>query len=262
MSATTDIFEVMDTCRAMRRLKPDPVDRDLLRKLVHAATRAPSAGNTQLWGFLIVDEPEGKQFLGDLMREQFGARFQVPEGNDPSTRMMRAVADLVNGFDQVPAIIFPCVENGYPPGGEPNPLFMWSTIYPATQNLLLAARALGLGAAMTTFQMANEGAIKERFGVPANVSIGATIPSATRRAASGRSRASPSRKSSTGTAGRASEPQPPSRGGSSTGTPTQAPMFSPVRPPGPSRSRSSASPAICSGRSHVSTRYGNGRPCQ
>ena len=53
---------------------------------------------------------------------------------------------------------------------------MWSTIYPATQNLLLAARALGLGAAMTTFQMANEQAIKERFGVPENVSIGATIP--------------------------------------------------------------------------------------
>ena len=176
MSTTSDIFEVMDTCRAMRRLKPDPVDRDLLRKLVHAATRAPSAGNTQLWGFLIVDEPEGKQFLGDLMREQFGARFQAPEGNEAPARMMRAVADLVNGFDQVPAIIFPCVENAYPPGGEANPMFMWSTIYPATQNLLLAARALGLGAAMTTFQMANEQAIKERFGVPENVSIGATIP--------------------------------------------------------------------------------------
>lgn len=176
MTVTNDIFEVMDTCRAMRRLKPDPVDRELLEKLVHYATRAPSAGNTQLWGFLIVDEPEGKQFLGDLMREQFGAQFQVPEGNDATARMMRAVADLVNGFDLVPAIIFPCIANGYPPGGEANPMFMWSTIYPATQNLLLAARALGLGAAMTTFQMANEPLIKERFGVPSNVSIGATIP--------------------------------------------------------------------------------------
>ena len=55
-------------------------------------------------------------------------------------------------------------------------MFMWSTIYPATQNLLLAARALGLGAAMTTFQMANEQLIKDHFGVPSDVSIGATIP--------------------------------------------------------------------------------------
>lgn len=87
-----DIFEVMDTCRAMRRLKADPVDRELLQKLVHYATRAPSAGNTQLWGFLIVDDAEGKAFLGNLMREQFGERFQVPEGDEPPARMMRAVA--------------------------------------------------------------------------------------------------------------------------------------------------------------------------
>ena len=82
----------------------------------------------------------------------------------------------MKNFDQVPAIIFPCVEDGYPDADTPNPMFMWSTIYPATQNLLLAARALGLGAAMTTFQMADEAAIKAHFGIPDNVSIGATIP--------------------------------------------------------------------------------------
>ena len=177
MSITNDIFEVMDTCRAMRRLKPDPVDRDLLRKLVHAATRAPSAGNTQLWGFLIVDEPEGKQFLGELMREQFGARFQVPEGDEPPARMMRAVAELVNNFRSgARRHLPPASRTAIRRGASPTPCSCGRPSTPATQNLLLAARALGLGAAMTTFQMANEDAIKERFGVPENVSIGATIP--------------------------------------------------------------------------------------
>jgi nitroreductase len=173
-----DIFEAMETCRAIRRLKADPVPDDLLQKLVHYATRAPSAGNSQLWRFLVVTDSEDKRFLGEL----FTRRFEPIKASltvDPTTRqgrMMQSVFDLVEHFERVPATIFPCISNGYPPQGEPNPIFMWSSIYPATQNILLAARALGLGVAMTTFHLGSEKEIRIRFDIPEDIFIGATIP--------------------------------------------------------------------------------------
>ena len=175
-SRAMDIFEVMDTCRAMRRLKPDPVPTELLEKLIHAATRAPSAGNSQLWSFIVVTDPAEKAFVGDLLRDRLGARLgDPPEGNGAAARGARAFRQLITGFERVPAIIFTCAKNGYPPN-DPNPIFVASTVYPATQNLLLAARALGLGAAMTTFHIVAEPEIREHFGLPEDVQIGATIP--------------------------------------------------------------------------------------
>lgn len=172
-----DIFEAMESCRAIRRLKPDPVADELLERLVHYATRAPSAGNAQLWGFLIVTDPDERRFVGDLLREAWAPRLPKASDDDaPGSPGAIPFREFVMNFDRAPAIIFTCVENAYPAQGEPNPIFMWSTVYTATQNLLLAARALGLGAAMTTFHIVDEAAIKERFGIPEAVSIGATIP--------------------------------------------------------------------------------------
>ena len=169
-----DVFEVMETSRAMRRLKPDPVPDELLRQLVYHATRAPSAGNSQLWGFLVVTDPADKAFFAALVQSTAGGG-ETPEEDDSRARMMRSVRHLVSNFERVPAIIFSCIEDVFPAGSS-NPQYMWSSIFPATQNLLLAARALGLGAAMTTFQLGHEEAIKERFGIPTNVHIAATIP--------------------------------------------------------------------------------------
>ena len=174
-----DIFEAMETQRAIRRLKPDPVPDELLQQLVHYATRAPSAGNSQLWGFLVVTDPAERTFFADLLRKGWEGRLAPepdPADQSRAARAARGFRRFILEFDRIPAVIFPCIEDGYPPRGEPNPMFMWSTIYPATQNLLLAARALGLGAAMTTFHMVDEPAIKAHFAIPENVSIGATIP--------------------------------------------------------------------------------------
>ena len=170
-----DLFEAIDSNRAMRRLKPDPVPRELLEKLVHAATRAPSAGNSQLWGFVVVTDRDDMRFLAEIVQRRMGTR-SWPEGDDPQARLMRAVRYLVTHFDELPAVIFCCIRNAYPDAENPVPMTMWSSIYPATQNLLLAARGLGLGAAMTTFQVADEPAIKEHFGIPDDVHIGSTIP--------------------------------------------------------------------------------------
>lgn len=170
-----DLFEAMDTNRAMRRLKPDPVPRELLEKLVHAATRAPSAGNTQHWGFVVVTNREDMQFLADILQRRMG-QFSREAESDAQERMMRAVRYLIAHFHETPAVIFCCVRNAYPTAERPIRATMWSTIFPATQNLLLAARGLGLGAAMTTFQAGAEDEIKARFGIPDDVYIGATIP--------------------------------------------------------------------------------------
>ena len=170
-----DVFEAMDRNRAMRRLKPDPVPRELLEKLVHAATRAPSAGNSQLWGFVVVTDRDDMRFLAEIVQRRMAGR-SWPEGDDPQARLMRAVRYLVTHFGEVPAVILCCIRNAYPDAENPTPMTMWSTIYPATQNLLVAARALGLGAAMTTFQVAAEDEIKARFGIPEDVHIASTIP--------------------------------------------------------------------------------------
>ena len=170
-----DLFEVMDTNRAMRRLKPDPVPRELLEKLVHAATRAPSAGNTQHWGFVVVTNREDMQFLADILQRRMGQFSRTPE-DDAQERMMRAVRYLITHFAETPAVIFCCIRNAYPNAESPIRATMWSTIFPATQNLLLAARGLGLGAAMTTFQAGAEAEIKAHFGIPDDVYIGSTIP--------------------------------------------------------------------------------------
>ena len=170
-----DLFEAMDTNRAMRRLKPDPVPRELLGKLVHAATRAPSAGNTQHWGFVVVTNREDMQFLADILQRRMG-QFSREAENDAQERMMRAVRYLIAHFHETPAVIFCCIRNAYPTTERPIRATMWSTIFPATQNLLLAARGLGLGAAMTTFQAGAEDEIKARFGIPDDVYIGSTIP--------------------------------------------------------------------------------------
>lgn len=174
-----DIFEAMETQRAIRRLKSEPVPADVLKKLIHYATFAPSAGNSQLWRFIVVTDEADRKWFGDMLREVRGPRMGPAPADDdqsPAARSARTFRRFFLEFDRIPAFILTCVENAYPNAEKPNPQFMWSTIYGATQNLLLAARAMEIGAAMTTMHMVNEPAVREYFGIPENVSIGATIP--------------------------------------------------------------------------------------
>jgi nitroreductase len=178
-----ELLEAMETCRAIRRLKQDPVPDELLEQLIYYATRAPNAGNSQLWDFLVVTGEEDRAFLGELFRtswgrvvsEGWGQRRAEATTGVADARPRRTVSRLVAEFERVPAVVFTCVRNGYP-AADPNEQFMWSTIYPATQNLLLAARGLGLGAVMTTLHLAAEEEVRAHFGIPEEVRIGATVP--------------------------------------------------------------------------------------
>lgn len=178
MTGQIDLFEAMETCRAIRRLRPDPVPDELLERLVHFATRAPSAGNRQLWRFLVVTDPEDRRWFRDMLVDAIGHRYPEPSEDDtsPSAHAQRRYRQFLFDFDQAPVLVLPLIENAFPSPEDPDVRFAWSSVYAATQNLLLAARGLGLGAAMTTNHLENEPAVREHFAIPSTFEIGATIP--------------------------------------------------------------------------------------
>jgi nitroreductase len=172
-----DIFEVMDTCRAIRYLRPDPVPAELVTKLVWAATRAPSPGNTQGWDFVVVTEPGPKEAIGAAIESALAPRLDgnTETGERSSTLMMRGALNLARTVGRAPVLVFVCGGVVYPPQ-QPDERFTWSAIYPAAQNLVLAARALGLGATFTTFHHVADRTIREVLAIPAEIRVGAMIP--------------------------------------------------------------------------------------
>jgi nitroreductase len=171
-----DVFEVMGTARAIRRLKPDPIPAELIDKLMWAATRAPSPGNSQGWDFIVVDDAQKRAAIGAAMRTAMTARLAaMPRGDRQMRLILDGTAHLVDTIDQAPVIIFVAGPVIYPPSA-PREQFTWSAIYPAAQNIILAARALGLGAVFTTLHNSSEPAIREVLGIPDAIKIGVTIP--------------------------------------------------------------------------------------
>ena len=193
--AEPGIFEIMYSLRAMRRLKPDPVPQDLIWKVIEAGTKAPSGGNSQPWRFIVVQDRELKTFIRDRYKRAFELYVQAnaeaarrraepppPAVAERQMRMARAAMDLAEHLDEAPVLLFACMtprdlslltdDQGRPR----NPAALYASIFPAVQNVLLACRALGLGATLTTLHLVYEGEIKERLGVPADVATVAMIP--------------------------------------------------------------------------------------
>lgn len=168
-----DLFEAMETNRAIRHLRSDPVPDELVSKLIHAATRAPSPGNSQGWDFVVVRDPATRARIRDLIAPRLAAVRGA--SGVAANSMTRAADHLVDSLGDVPVLIFVCGAPCYPPAA-PQEAFVWSTLYPATQNLLLAARALGLGATMTAFHLLAERPIRELLGIPDSVKVVAMIP--------------------------------------------------------------------------------------
>ena len=167
-----NVIEAMETCTAMRYLKEDPVPRDVLTRLIHAATRASSPGNSQGWEFVIVDEADAKARIGEAVRAGMAPAFaHKPQGLDGvQARMYAGAEHLATHFAKVPAWIVGCARKVYPPQA-PSDVFMYSTIYPAAQNLIVAARSLDIGACFTTFHHAAGEVIRDVCRIPEDVHI-------------------------------------------------------------------------------------------
>ena len=113
-ATTTDVLEIMHTCRAMRRLKPDPVPEDVLVKLVDAAIHAPSSSNAQNWRFVIVRDREQKRRVAELWRsgaawyrDTIGAAPPRPDEDAAQrVRSQRALQYMLDHIEDVPVLVF------------------------------------------------------------------------------------------------------------------------------------------------------------
>ena len=180
MAETTDLFEIMRTMRAMRRLRPDPVPDELIRKILEAGVCAPNGANTQRWRFMVVKDPAIKREVQVHYQRAFDETISPHYLNSPPPpgvtreaylRQHAAVKYLTDHFHEAPVWIVACLEEARPPE-------RWSgaSIYPAVQNMLLAARALGLGATLTTRHLLYEKETEAALGLPPGVHSYAILP--------------------------------------------------------------------------------------
>ncbi|OPG11222.1 nitroreductase family protein [Microbispora sp. GKU 823] len=162
-----DLFEALYTTRAMRRVKPDPIPMEVQERILDAAVRAPSAGNTQGWRFLLVDDPGVKSQLGPLYRDALGRLFEghykpmreraEATGDTRTLNVLRSAQHLADHFESYPLLMFAFTRND-PSGGS---------IYPSVWSAQLAARAFGVGSALTSVLGLFHGAETMRIlGVP------------------------------------------------------------------------------------------------
>jgi nitroreductase len=181
MSDNTDVFEIMQTTRAMRRLRPDAVPDELIRKILQAGVCAANGGNTQRWRFLVIKDPKVKQAVQVYYKRAFdewiGPRYlnSTPPPGVTKERYLRqhaAVEYLTDHFHEAPVWIVACIDDGVDAPSR------WSgaSIYPAVQNMLLAARALGLGSTLTTRHLRFEKEAEAALGLPEGVHSYAILP--------------------------------------------------------------------------------------
>jgi nitroreductase len=173
-----DLFEAIHTQRAMRRLKTDPIPDDALRQILEAAIRAPSGGNRQRWAFLVVRKPETVAKLGDLYRKGFQRLVesdyfsQSHLADDVKLRIGRSAQHLAEHFDAVPVVIVACLYVK----GRLDRFTAGASIYPAVQNIMLAARALGIGSTLTTIHRFHKDEVHALLGIPDDYDSAALIP--------------------------------------------------------------------------------------
>jgi nitroreductase len=199
--ASTDIglFEAMYTARSLRHFKPVPVPQEMNTRVIDAAIRASSGGNTQHWSFVVVRDAEVKRQLAALYRKVsdyasaiYAGRPKPEHLTDEQYRQFLANSGyLWDHLAESPVILVACLAKRDPPERASLPeavqarydahlantlRISGSSIYPAIQNVILACRALGLGTVITTNHILYEDEVKAVLGIPDNVATFALMP--------------------------------------------------------------------------------------
>jgi nitroreductase len=174
------IEEAMRTQRAMRRLRPDPLDDALVLHLIELALKAPTSRNAQHWEFVLVKDPAVKARLARLYRLAWGlygrlGRF-VTIPHPKMQRQLKAVRWQVEHFEAMPIIVVACLRGIRPLWPALMVTSYYGSIYPSVQNLLLAARAAGLGAALITLPLWSTWLVRRALGLPWRVTPCAVVP--------------------------------------------------------------------------------------
>jgi nitroreductase len=172
--------EAMRTQRAIRRLKTDPVDDALLLRLIELALKAPTGSNAQNWEFVVVRDRAVKERLGALNRRAwrlYGGIARYLSRKDPKMlRLLDAVQWQADNFAEIPVIVVACLRGPRAPFPPIAASSYYGSIYPAVQNLLLAARSAGLGAALITLPLWSTFLARRALGLPLSVQPCAVVP--------------------------------------------------------------------------------------
>jgi nitroreductase len=180
MGQDMPLHHAMETQRAIRRLKPDPVPNDVLLRCIELALKAPTGSNAQNWEWIVIRDRGVKEKLARLYRPAWriygGLGRLVMRGNEKMQRNITATQWQVDHFENMPVLVVPCLR-----GPRFNLLPVAATsyygsIYPAIQNFLLACRAHDLGAALTTLPLWSTAAARRALGLPFGVQPIAVIP--------------------------------------------------------------------------------------
>lgn len=184
-----ELYDAMSTLRAVRRLRPDPIPEDVLERVLTAATWAPTGGNHQSWHIIVVRDAALKQGLEDLYRPHwmgyvpgYEAHMKdMPEHEAESSRKaIESGTYLATHMHEAPVICVFCFNPNHitvTDADQPRQSVVGGgSIYPAVQNLLLAARAEGLGCVLTTLLCMEEPAVKSLLGIPDDWHTAAHVP--------------------------------------------------------------------------------------
>jgi nitroreductase len=169
---TTLLSEAIETQRAIRQFTSEPVPDEMVRTVLEAAIRAPSGGNRQPWHFVVIRDREIKRQLGLWYLDSWGKAIK-PESKH--LQPYRSGDKLGRGMPDIPVLILVCTEREAP-GSAMGSTTRGSSIYPAVQNMMLAARGLGLGTVLTTMHTRYEAEVKQLLGIPDEYDTVALIP--------------------------------------------------------------------------------------
>jgi len=171
-----DFFEVARTQRAMRRLLPDAVSDEDVWTILDTAVMAPSGGNRQPWNFVVIRDAEKKRKIGEWYLEAweraYGPQREAFNATPTMQRTFSSADYLARHLADVPVLILATVKKDMIAIGPT----LGASVYPAVQNIMLAARALGLGTTLTTLHKMHEQEVKDLLGIPDDVETMALIP--------------------------------------------------------------------------------------
>ncbi len=164
------VFEAIHTQRAIRSFKPDPIPDDVITTLLQAAVKAPTGGVIQDWRFIVIRDLETKRKIADIYRA--GPDFVIrPDMTAQQRRVYASAQQMEDHMEEVPAFILACVRV-YPEYSS----WWGATIYPAVQNILLAARAMGIGSVLTTRVLQYSVEFKKILDIPEEMETAALLP--------------------------------------------------------------------------------------
>jgi len=178
-----DVLETIATTRAIRRFRPDPIPEADLATILFAASRAPSGSNRQLFRFVLLRDDDtsrqAKALIAGVARDAWNAKrahdgYDRGSGGDdssPKARTARAMQHFVDHYEEIPVNILACLIRHRAPNPSED-----ASVYPACQNLLLAARSLGYGGVITGWHAGAEPQLRELLAIPEGVAISACIP--------------------------------------------------------------------------------------